>query len=148
MVLCVQDTTALNFTIHPDTDGLGTIASQQDKILGIMVYDTMAFIPEGVALGLIDLHSWTRAPDEYGKKVDRKNKPIQQKESHKWLISFQATQQIQRQQPHTLLVNISDRESDIYEYFELAIRPDADAKELVRANHNRRLEHAEQYHWR
>lgn len=147
VVLCVQDTTVLNFTTHPDTAGLGTIGSQQDRTLGIMVHDTMAFTPEAVALGLIDLQSWTRAPEEYGKKVDRKHKPIHQKESHKWLISFQATQQIQRQQPQTLLVNISDRESDIYEYFELATRPDAGAKVLVRANHNRRVAHPEQYLW-
>ena len=147
VVLCVQDTTALNFTTHPDTKGLGTIGSQQDRTIGIMVHDTLAFTPQGVALGLIDLQSWTRPIEQYGKKVDRKNKPIDQKESNKWLTSFQATSQIKRQLPDTLVVNISDRESDIYEYFELATRTDERAEALVRASHNRLVDHPEKYLW-
>lgn len=147
VVLCAQDTTALNFTSHPETKDLGTIGSQQDKSIGIMVHGTMAFTPLGVALGLIDLQSWTRPTEQYGKKVERKNKPIDQKESNKWLISFQATQHAQAQLPDTMLVNISDRESDIYEYFELATRNEHGAKVLVRATHNRLVEHPHKYLW-
>jgi len=84
---------------------------------------------------------------DYGKRVNRKHKPIQEKESNKWLTSYQKTEQSQRQLPNTLLVNISDRESDIYEYFELATRTDDAAKVLVRASHNRLVDHPEKYLW-
>ena len=60
---------------------------------------------------------------------------------------FPATSQIKRQLSNTLLVNISDRESDIYEYFELATRTDERAEALVRASHNRLVDHPEIYLW-
>jgi hypothetical protein len=66
-VLIVNDTTTLNYTSHPETPGLGTIGSDQD--LGIMLHDTMAFTTDGVSLGLVDLQTWTRSPDEYGKRI-------------------------------------------------------------------------------
>ncbi len=60
---------------------------------------------------------------------------------------FLATSQIKRQLPNSLLVNISDWESDIYEYFELATRTDERAEALVRASHNRLVDHPEIYLW-
>lgn len=95
VVLCVQDTTSLNYSTHPETEGLGTIGSHSENTIGIMIHDTMAFTPEGVALGLIDLQTWTRPKEEYGKKSERKTKPISEKESNKWLKSFEATQNVQ-----------------------------------------------------
>jgi hypothetical protein len=147
VVLCVQDTTSLNFTTHPDTKGLGTLSSQGDKTIGIMVHDTMAFTPQGVALGLIDLQTWTRPKEEYGKRRNRKNKPIHEKESNKWLKSYQATQEIQAQLSQTTLVNIADRESDIYELFERATKDENGDQLLVRARHNRIVDHPEKYLW-
>lgn len=147
VVLCAQDTTSLNFTTHPDTKGLGTLSSQGDNTIGIIVHDTMAFTKDGVALGLIDLQTWTRPKQEYGKRQNRKSKPIHEKESNKWLISYQATQEIQAQLRQTTLVNIADRESDIYELFERATKEKNGAQLLVRARHNRTVDHPEKYLW-
>lgn len=147
VVLCVQDTTVLNYTTHPATEGLGTIGSHSKNTIGIMVHDTMAFTPEGLALGLLDLQTWSRPEQEYGKRKTHKNKSIQDKESYKWLKSFQATHALQTQLPKTLMVHVADRESDIYEFFELVTRDQSAAKVLIRANHNRLVDHPEKYLW-
>jgi hypothetical protein len=147
VVLCVQDTTTLNYTSHPHTRGLGTIGSYQDKSIGIMVHDTMAFTVQGVPLGLIDLQTWTRPTEKFGKSEARKDKPIYDKESNKWLHSFQAMQQLQQHVSNTMLVNICDREADIFELFEQATQQTDSCELLVRASHNRRVEQPEYYLW-
>jgi hypothetical protein len=86
VVLCPQDTTFLNHSTHPQTKDLGTIGTYKNHTaLGIVVHDTMAFTPEGLALGLVDLQTWTRPPEEFGKSKNHHTKPIDEKESSKWL---------------------------------------------------------------
>lgn len=145
VVLLANDTTSLNYTSHPGTKGRGTIGSEQD--LGIMVHDTVAFIPEGVTLGIVDIQSWIRPPDEYGKRIHCKQLPIEQKESMKWLNSFKAAQQLQQAVPQTRLVSISDCESDVFALVELAPRDGTGPELLIRATHNRCVDHAQKYLW-
>jgi hypothetical protein len=145
VVLLANDTTSLNYTSHPGTKGRGTIGSEQD--LGIMVHDTVAFIPEGVTLGIVDIQSWIRPPDEYGKRVHCKQLPIEQKESMKWLNSFNAAQQLQQAVPQTRLISISDCESDVFALVEVAPRDGTGPELLIRATHNRCVDHAQKYLW-
>jgi len=147
MVLAVQDTTTLNYSTHPATQDLGLIASKQEGIIGLIVHDTMAFSPEGTPLGLIDVQSWARDPEDFGKKHLRAQLSIEQKESNKWLKSYQATAQAQKRCPNTMLVSIGDREADIYELFHLAISNPDGPKLLVRAEHNRLLADGQGHLW-
>jgi hypothetical protein len=145
VVLLANDTTSLNYSSHPQTQGRGTIGSEQD--LGIMVHDTMAFTPEGVALGLVDIQTWTRPPDEYGKRIRCKQLPLEQKESMKWLNSLQAAQQLQPAVSQTRLVCISDCESDVFALFELARLNENGPALLIRATHNRCVDHPKKHLW-
>ena len=120
VVLAVQDTTSLNYSAHPATEDLGPIGSQPEGPLGLLVHDTMAFTVEGTPLGLLDLQCWARDGDRFGKKHDRKQRPIEDKESSKWLESFRRVAAVQQPCPQTQLVSVADRESDIYELFHLA----------------------------
>ena len=145
VVLLANDTTSLNYSSHPQTKGRGTIGSEHD--LGIMVHDTMAFTPAGVALGLVDVQTWTRPPDEYGKRIRCKQLPIEQKESMNWLNSFKAAQQLQQAVAQTTLVGISDCESDVFALFELAMLNETGPELLIRATHNRGVDHPKKYLW-
>jgi hypothetical protein len=145
VVLVANDTTSLNYSFHHQTTGRGTIGSEQD--LGIMVHDMMAFTPEGVALGLVDVQTWTRSPEEYGQRVRCKQLPIEQKESMKWLNSFNAAAQIQQELSQTTLVCVSDCESDVFALFELAAHQDSGPELLIRATHNRGVDHPPKYLW-
>jgi hypothetical protein len=142
IVLAVQDTTTLNYTAHPSTEGLGPINTEQDNSMGLIVHDTMAFSPEGTPLGLIDVQCWARDPEERGKRHDRYEKQIEDKESFKWLKSYRAVVQMQKGCGQTTLICLSDRESDIYELF-LEAQQTAKGPELVvrsERSRNRKVE--------
>jgi hypothetical protein len=139
VVLAVQDTTFLDYSTHPQTKNLGPIGSHsQDGAAGLVVHGTLAFTPTGLPLGLIDLQSWARDAQDFGKRHRRKELPIQDKESFKWIESFRRTRALQERCAHTRLVSVGDRESDVYELFLEAQRPGAPAL-VVRAERDRAL---------
>ena len=148
VVLSVQDTTSLNYTMHPETDGIGPIGSKKTSgPIGLMLHDTMAFSVEGTPLGLIDVQCWARDEGTFGKHHERKSKPIEKKESNKWLNSLRAAAQAQRQCPNTMIVSVGDREADIYELFHLALEDRQGAELLVRAEHDRLLADGQGHLW-
>jgi len=144
VVLAGQDTTDLNFTSHPATEGLGTIGSSP-KLRGMHVHTTVAVTPERVPLGLIQHQTWIRPENEFGKKTERRKKVFEEKESVKWLHSLQAVEQLQAKLPDVQFISAGDREADIYDLFKHAAGMKADR--LVRASSNRRLECEEEYLW-
>ena len=140
VVLAVQDTTSFNYDTHADMEGLGPINKRVDGAQGILLHDTMAYSTEGTALGLVDIEVWARDPKQFGKRHLRYERPIEQKESFKWLKSFQATARLQRQLgTATRVVSVGDREADVYELFLLAQSDPANPKLLVRAQSDRRV---------
>lgn len=141
IVLAVQDTTSLNYTTHLATENLGPIDNRPDKGLGLLLHDTLAFNPDGIPLGLIDVQCWARNGENFGKASRSHELPIEQKESYKWLVSFRKMAQAQQRCPQSTFISIGDREADIYELFELALRESSSRKTqlLVRAMHDRRL---------
>jgi hypothetical protein len=147
IVLTAQDTTSLNYSAHRATENLGPIGSQPEGIIGLMVHDTMAFSIEGTPLGLVDVQCWAREGAEFGKKHQRKERRIEEKESHKWLVSFHRTAEVQRHCPDTMLVSVGDREADIYELFHLALEDPKGPKLLVRAEQNRALADGQGHLW-
>lgn len=138
VVLAVQDSSSLNYTAHPLTEGLGPLNTSTDHSLGLWMHDTMAFTPEGTPLGLLDVQCWAREPSAQGKRHTRYQRPIEAKESAKWLHSFEALCQLQRRCPATTLISVGDREADVYELLVRAQRPGA-AKLLIRAERTRRM---------
>lgn len=132
VILAVQDTTSLNYTHLHETTGLGSIGTNQ-QLRGMLVHTTMAFTPEKVPLGIIHQQTWIRPEKDYGKKHQRKHKPIDEKESQKWLLSLNATRNLQKQSPDTFLINVGDREADIYELFYDATHHEQPCHLLVRA---------------
>jgi hypothetical protein len=134
MVLAVQDTTTVNYTAHPSTEGLGPINTRKDNGVGLVLHTTMAFTMGGTPLGLLNVQCWARDPEEAGKKQSRHQRPIEEKESSKWLHSFRAVAEAQRLSPNTLFVSTGDREADIHELFLEARKVKDGPKLLVRAN--------------
>lgn len=144
VVLAIQDTTSLNYTAHALTDGLGPIGPKQSGALGLIVHDTMAVTPAGLALGVLDAQVWVR--DWEDKAAGRS---IEHKESVKWLRSYQLAAKLQGQLKTTRLVSVGDREADIYELFAMA-REHIEAGGphlLVRATEDRRLAETSQKLW-
>ena len=140
VVLAVQDSTSFNYDTHADMEGLGPINTRVDGAQGILLHDTMAYTTEGTAMGLVDIQVWARDPSQFGKRATRYQRPIEQKESFKWLKSFRAAARLQRQLgAASTVVSMGDREADVYELFALAKSDPAHPKLLVRAESDRRV---------
>jgi len=137
LVLVVQDTTSLNYTAHPLTGGLGPINTAKDQAIGLLVHDTMAFSETGVPLGLLDVQCWARDENDRGKSKDRYDLPIEEKESFKWLKSYEAVGEAQKRCPQTSFVVMSDRESDIHEFFLEARKNPKGPEVIIRADQGR-----------
>jgi hypothetical protein len=147
VVLSVQDTTILDYTSHQTTQGLGPTNTKNDKAVGLILHDTMAFTQEGTPLGLVDAQCWARDPAEAGKRDKRKELPIEQKESFKWIRSYRASADIQTRCPETMIVSVGDREADIYELFYEASQVESGPKLLIRAERSRNRKIGGRYLW-
>jgi hypothetical protein len=143
LVLAVQDTTEVDWTSHPATRGLGPLGPTACQ--GLLVHSTLAFTPERVPLGLLAQHVWARDPDDVGKRTRRKQLPISQKESQKWLTSLAAVCRVQDECPQTRFVSIGDREADVYDLL-AAARPEG-VELLIRASWDRCVQAPERHVW-
>ena len=143
LVLAVQDTTEVDWTGHPATKGLGPLGHTACQ--GLHVHSTLAFTPERVPLGLLAQHVWARDPDDIGKRKRRKQLPISQKESQKWLTSLEAVFRARGCCTQTRFVSVGDREADVFDLL-AAERPEG-VELLVRASWDRCVDVPEGYVW-
>jgi hypothetical protein len=141
MVLLIQDTTALNFTHHPSTQGLGYLDLPTQQ--GLRVHSTLAATVEGVPLGLVHQEVWTRDPAQLGISNQRAQRETHEKESQRWLTALAASQVAIPDSVSTLTV--ADREADIYDFLAAPRRPGDHL--LIRAAHNRRVSGEACYLW-
>ena len=141
IVLAIQDTTTRNYSTHPQTKGLGLLGSHSEKTIGLHLHCPLAVTPKGQPLGLLHSAVWARDKKKRGPARARHRTPVAQKESRKWLDSLSACQALAPHCPDTTLVNVTDREGDLYELFAqaLAVEEGARVHLLVRSRHDRAL---------
>jgi len=143
VVLCVQDTSELDYTGKNDIQGLGPLNYESRQ--GLYIHPTLAVTPDKLCLGILDSWNWSREKGSLGGKKDS-TRPIEEKESIRWLEGYQRVCEQQQDLPHTQLVYLGDREGDIYEIFEAH---DKQAEQgiaadwLIRGQHNRLLDDGE-----
>jgi hypothetical protein len=134
-VLCIQDTTELDFTTHPGTAGRGRL--NHDARQGLYLHPTLAVSPDGVALGVLDAWLWARAA----------RGEVAVPESRRWIEGYERIGEQGERRPGTRLVYVADREADIRELIDTAARLGHPADYLVRAYHDRSLAGGERL-WR
>lgn len=146
VALLVQDTTELDLTRpQQQVKGAGPIECKTRR--GAFYHPLIAFDACGLPLGTVWSKSWTRpgirphlTPAEKDKL--RKQTPIEEKESIRWLEGVRAARKVAEVCPQTECVCIADSEADIYELF-VEPRLTSHARELhllVRACYDRSLQ--------
>jgi hypothetical protein len=135
-VLAVQDTTFLNYTRHPKTEGLGPIGKKSQKQRGFGLHSTLAILPDGLPLGFLTQAVLTRPDNEPSHRPEEcRLLPIEDKESYRWLQAFEQT--LALAPAGVEVITVCDREADIYEMFAFAHTKNAPL--LVRAASDRVL---------
>ena len=135
-VLCVQDTSELDYTTKKDIAGLGPLNYETRR--GMYLHPTLALTPERVPLGLLDVYSWVREPGSLGQDKDP-SRALEEKESVRWVDGFARVNELAERLEDTRLTYIADREADIYDLFVEAPCPERGADWLVRVQHQERL---------
>jgi hypothetical protein len=126
-VLCIQDTTELDYSSKPSIKGLGRL--NYDARQGMYIHPTLMITPEGVPLGITDLWAWARKP---------KDQP-DLKESLRWKEGYERVCEFTRDNPETRYVYVADREGDLHDIIEKAEHNQYPADYLIRAKHSRLL---------
>jgi hypothetical protein len=137
VVLCVQDTTELDYTSKPQTQGLGPLT--YGSSLGLYIHPTLAITPERLCLGVLDQWSWSRDPEEHGGKdrQHRLRRSLEDKESFRWVEGYRRVCDWQVTLPKTRLVYMADGDSDLFELFDEG--QSGEAAWLIRASQDRAL---------
>lgn len=138
VVLCVEDTSELDFTSKPQTEGLGPLNYEQTR--GIHIHPMVALTPEGLCLGVLEFWRWVRDANDHGGK-DRQNRlsrRLEEKESLRWVEGYKKVCLLQEQMEATQTVYMADRDSDLFELFEAA--ESGSAAWLIRAAQERALQ--------
>jgi hypothetical protein len=121
VAICVPDTTELDLT-RPQQQVEGTGPLDEGSRWGALAHLAHAFSEDGTPLGTIGSQMWTRdqptaklaaSPAE----LARKQIPIEEKESYRWLESMRQVRSVAEEVPGTKCVVVADSESDIYEVF-------------------------------
>lgn len=131
-----QDTTDIDMKHMSSVEDLGVL-NDTDRP-GYSLHPVIAFTPEKLCLGVVHTEVLIRNPEDLGKKPDT-SRPIEDKESYRWIKGYHATCKIAEQCPDTLCVSIGDRESDIFELLVEATNPENKAELIARAWHDRKI---------
>ena len=148
VVIAVQDTTVLSFPRARQAKGLGPV-NDLPEARGMLVHPALALRLDGAPLGLLDLQYWCRdvvardpsAPDDAAAPARKASRPIEQKESAKWLRGIAAARQAiadnidEARRPR--LIHVLDREGDIHEVFDLVTASGDGA--VIRCGQDRRV---------
>lgn len=138
VVLVLQDTTEIELNRSP-AGGFGKLT--YDNRTGLMDHTRLAVTPEGLCLGVTGCDLWARPFDRPHAGTHNRDRPIDAKESQRWLDGYRDACVLAREAPDTFVVSIADRESDVYECFLEAPEPQPGraAHWITRAAQNRRL---------
>jgi len=121
-IFAIQDTTAVSFP-KSTAAKLGPIGKPNSH--GMFVHTTLAVDENGIVLGILDLQWWCRKPEDRGCAATRKQRPIEAKESFRWLRGMRAARRAFCENlpadPRPYLIHVMDREGDIHKVFEEAL---------------------------
>jgi hypothetical protein len=135
VVLLVQDTTELDFTKHPTEDS-GVL--NEGYRFGLYDHSQIAFTESGLCLGVMDVKLFSHTPETLGQSKDqRKQLPIEEKESFRWLQNYRQACQLAGEQPDKQIINVADREADLYDIFVEAAEHPTPADFVIRAKQPR-----------
>ena len=157
IVLAVGDTTYLDYKkILEKREKYGPIGNGGN---GLILHSTLAVNADnGQPIGLLTEKLWHREHEEEGnsltkqqkkkKQAEARKRPIEQKESYKWIEAFKEVQKLLEKSASENLspkmIHVFDREGDIAEVFE-EVSKTPNTGVVVRAAHNRALSEENSY---
>lgn len=134
-----QDTTEFDFSHMKGTAGLGPLNEETRR--GFYMHSLYAVSEQGLPLGLLDASIMLRDDETFRGAATRKQRPIEEKESFRWVAGYLKTLELARRLPACEVFSISDREGDIFEVYQAwqEAGEGPRAEWIIRANQDRAL---------
>jgi len=138
-VIAIQDTTELDYTPMKSVTDLGPLNDETRR--GFYMHGHYVVSEQGLPLGVLGADIIVRDDEDFRQAAKRKNLPIEEKESHRWIEGYRMACGLAHDLPDTEVISVSDREGDIFElYLEwLNSAGSHRAEWVVRANQDRVL---------
>lgn len=138
-VVVSQDTTEPDFSHMKATKDLGPLNDEHRR--GFFMHSQYVVSEQGLPLGLLDAAIVLRDDATFRSAASRKQRPIADKESQRWLDGYQKASELARQLPDCEVISISDREGDIFEVYQAwgLAENGPRAGWIIRANQDRAL---------
>ena len=114
--LVVQDTTELDFTPKKKMKGPGPLSTVHRR--GFFAHTHLVVTPDRLVLGVLHAQIYAREDEDQGKSENRKQLPIEEKESYRWLQGYREACRLAQEVPDVTIISCSDREGDLYDIFQ------------------------------
>ena len=138
IVLCLSDTTSLNYTTRKTLKDSGYISSNNAH--GFFLHATIAVTPDRLHLGIIGQKFWAREKEKKARSSrERETMLFNEKESYRWLEAYRDSCELAKKCKGTKVVHVTDREGDIFEIFDEYQKGTKNADYIIRCNHNRTM---------
>lgn len=144
-ILCVQDTTTVSFSGSRRREGLGPV-NDIVETQGLLMHGTLALNEQGMPLGWLGQQLWARDVGQRGQAAQRRNRPLEAKESFKWIDGIRTSRehlQVLPARARPEVIHIFDREGDIYDVFAEGLQASREHL-IIRSAQNRTLEESGQ----
>ncbi len=141
-VLCIHDTTDLNYATLTACEGLGVIGKNQTETesRGLRLRSSYAVsAEEGVPLGLWNWHCYAPELKPEHKTKDARYIPLEEKDTVRWVNNLVKCMSRDKELADTRVVHVMDREADFFELFDHWKNHPGEDEVVIRAKHNRKL---------
>lgn len=126
-----QDTTYGSYR-HRNSLDLGYLENLTDN--GLVIHTALLTDNLFTPIGIPWQKQFVRDREQYQKAHDRKKRPLEEKESYKWIEAMHWSTEVQKEL-NVKIIHVADREGDMNDLFNYAFRNELDF--IVRCRHNR-----------
>ena len=141
VVVLAQDTTEID-TTRPDQQVMGAGPLDGSSRRGALLHALHAFTPDGTPLGTVHAAAWVREEEPVDSRMSpaqQAARPIEEKESYRWVAMLRQASEEARHCPKTQLICVADSEADIYEVLVEGTSQPGHSEWIVRACQDRAL---------
>lgn len=142
VVLMANDTTEIDLT-RPQQQVRGAGSLDGNSRRGAFLHEMHVFTPDGTPLGTVWALPWTRDDDKptcaTQTRGQRAAKPIEEKESFRWLLAMRQARAEAERCPTTQVIYLADSEADIYEVISEGAEEPRTADWIIRSCQERAL---------
>ena len=135
LILSIQDTTELVYTGKRSSAHLGPLSHEFRR--GMLLHNHLLLRSSGSPLGIFSQRFQIRDPADFGKRLERKFLPFEEKESYRWLAEYRALESAFASWTARQVLCICDRGGDIHELLEARTLPHVHY--LIRSRTDRKM---------